>query len=141
MLKPSPHEIVRKNHISSSKWHTYHNFDNQNTDVSLLVTENKYRSQHLTAHEDGALIALDEVHHGKIRFSNDCFRYEGTIAVAQWIFLNELQKARSLYLDAYRGRYGEKSPRIETKFWDDVNWLDQETEKLILETIKLKEDG
>ena len=63
------------------------------------------------------------------------------MAMAQWMFLNELEKARSLYLDAYRERYGEKSPKIETEFWDDVNWLDQETDKLILETIHLKKNS
>ncbi len=61
--------------------------------------------------------------------------------MAQWIFLTELEKARSLYLEAYLERYDEKSPKIETKFWDDVNWLDQETDKLILETIDLKKNS
>lgn len=60
--------------------------------------------------------------------------------MAQWIFLNELQKARSLYLDAYLDRYGQKSPKIEPKYWDDLNWLDQETDRLILETIDSKDN-
>ena len=60
--------------------------------------------------------------------------------MAQWIFLNELEQARSLYLDAYRGKHGFVSPMIERHYWDDMNWLEQETERLILETIKMKEN-
>ena len=56
--------------------------------------------------------------------------------MAQWIFLNELEQARSLYLDAYRGKHGFVSPMIERHYWDDMNWLEQETERLILETIQ-----
>ena len=60
--------------------------------------------------------------------------------MAQWIFLNELEQARSLYLDAYHGKHGSVSPMIERHYWDDMNWLEQETERLILETIKMKEN-
>ena len=59
--------------------------------------------------------------------------------MAQWMFLDELEKARSLYLDAYRERYGSTSPKIEPLLWDNLSWLDQEIEKLVLETIKVKE--
>ena len=60
--------------------------------------------------------------------------------MAQWMFLSELQRARSLYLDAYLDRYGQKSPKVEPKYWDDLKWLDQELERFVLETIKLKQN-
>ena len=60
--------------------------------------------------------------------------------MAQWIFLTELEKARSLYLDAYFARYGHQSPKIGPTRWNDLNWLDQETERLVLETIRHKKD-
>ena len=56
--------------------------------------------------------------------------------MAQWIFLNELEQARSLYLDAYRGKHGFVSPMIERHYWDDMNWLEQETERLVLNAMK-----
>ena len=52
--------------------------------------------------------------------------------MAQWIFLTELEKARSLYLDAYFARYGHQSPKIGPTRWNDLNWLDQEAERLVL---------
>lgn len=60
--------------------------------------------------------------------------------MAQWMFLSELEKARSLYLDAYFARYEHQSPKIGLKRWSDLNWLDQETERLVLETIRLKKN-
>ena len=58
--------------------------------------------------------------------------------MAQWMFLTELEKARSLYLDAHFVRYGEQSPKIGPRLWGDINWLDQETERLVLKTIRHK---
>ena len=58
--------------------------------------------------------------------------------MAQWMFLTELEKARSLYLDAHFARYGEQSPKIGPTQWGDINWLDQETERLVLKTIRHK---
>ena len=52
--------------------------------------------------------------------------------MAQWMFLNELEKARSLFLDAYFARYENQSPKVGPTQWDDVNWLDHETERLVL---------
>jgi len=60
--------------------------------------------------------------------------------MAQWMFLNELEKARSLYLDAHFVRYGEQSPKIGPRLWGDINWLDQETERLVLGTIRHREN-
>ena len=51
--------------------------------------------------------------------------------MAQWIFLNELEKARSLYLDAYSEKNGCKAPKIEAELWDDLQWLDRETVCLV----------
>jgi hypothetical protein len=56
--------------------------------------------------------------------------------MAQWMFLSELEKARSLYLDAYFARYGHQSPKTGPTRWIDLNWLDQETERLVLGTIR-----
>jgi len=56
--------------------------------------------------------------------------------MAQWMFLTELEKARSLYLDAHFERYSAQSPTINPIRWSDINWLDQETERLVLETIR-----
>ena len=58
--------------------------------------------------------------------------------MAQWMFLTELEKARSLYLDAHFVRYGERPPKIGPRQWDDINWLDQETERFVLGTIRHK---
>ena len=58
--------------------------------------------------------------------------------MAQWIFLSEIDKARHLYLDAYKQLHGEASPVIEAKYWNDIDWLDRETERLVLETIRHK---
>ena len=60
--------------------------------------------------------------------------------MAQWMFLNELEKARSLFLDAYFARYENQSPKVGPTQWDDVNWLDHETERLVLETIRRREN-
>jgi len=60
--------------------------------------------------------------------------------MAQWMFLTELEKARSLYLDAHFVRYGEQSPKIGPRLWGDINWLDQETERLVLGTIRHKKN-
>ena len=59
--------------------------------------------------------------------------------MAQWIFLNELEQARSLYLDAYRQSNGSESLMIQPSNWDELSWLELETEKLILSSIKIKE--
>lgn len=53
--------------------------------------------------------------------------------MAQWIFLCELEKARHLYLDAYKESNGEASPVIERKYWDDIRWLDTKANELILQ--------
>ena len=55
--------------------------------------------------------------------------------MAQWIFLSELDKARHLYLDAYEQLHGEVSPIIEGKYWDDINWLENETDVLVLKWV------
>lgn len=55
--------------------------------------------------------------------------------MAQWEFLNEIQKARSLYLDAYRRLYEAESPEVACEKWDDIAWLDSEAEKLVVEWV------
>jgi hypothetical protein len=55
--------------------------------------------------------------------------------MAQWEFLNELQKARSLYLDAYRQLHSSESPEVPSEQWDDIAWLDAETEKLVIQWV------
>ena len=61
--------------------------------------------------------------------------------MTQWIFLNEIEQARSLYLDAYRQVQGSASPMIGPSKWDDVRWLEEETEKLILNSITINEQS
>ena len=56
--------------------------------------------------------------------------------MAQWIFLSELDQARHLYLDAYKQLHGEASPVIEGQYWDDVDWLETETDELVIEWAK-----
>lgn len=56
--------------------------------------------------------------------------------MAQWIFLSELDQARRLYLDAYKQLHGEASPVITGKYWDDVDWLETETDELVIEWAK-----
>ena len=53
--------------------------------------------------------------------------------MAQWIFLSEIDKARHLYLDAYKHLHGEASPVIEGKNWNDIAWLESEADRLIIE--------
>jgi len=53
--------------------------------------------------------------------------------MAQWEFLSDLQKAQSLYLDAYRQLYSIESPEVPSERWSDIAWLDAETEKLVIE--------
>ena len=55
--------------------------------------------------------------------------------MAQWGFLSELQKARSLYLDAYRQLHSTESPEVPREQWDDIAWLDAETEKLVIQWV------
>lgn len=55
--------------------------------------------------------------------------------MAQWEFLSELQKARSLYLEAYRKLHETQSPDVPSEKWDDIAWLDAETEKLVVEWV------
>ena len=55
--------------------------------------------------------------------------------MAQWEFLNELQQARSLYLDAYRQLHEAESPEVASEKWDDIAWLDAETENLVVEWV------
>lgn len=55
--------------------------------------------------------------------------------MAQWEFLPDLQKARSLYLDAYRQLYTTESPEVPLEQWDDIAWLDTETERLVIEWV------
>ena len=57
------------------------------------------------------------------------------LTMAHWEFLNELQKARSLYLDAYRQLREAESPEVPIEKWDDIAWLDAETEKLVGEWV------
>jgi hypothetical protein len=52
--------------------------------------------------------------------------------MAQWEFLSELQKAQSLYLDAYRRMYQTGSSEVASELWNDLGWLDAETEKLVI---------
>ena len=56
--------------------------------------------------------------------------------MAQWIFLNELDQARHLYLDAYKQLHGEASPLIEDRHWDDLDWLETETDELVTKWAK-----
>ena len=62
------------------------------------------------------------------------------MSMAQWIFLSELDKARHLYLDAYKQLHGEVSPLIESKYWDDLAWLETETDQLVSEWAKTGQD-
>ena len=55
--------------------------------------------------------------------------------MAQWTFLSELDKARHLYLDAYKQLHGEASPVIPANQWHDISWLEAETDHLIIEWI------
>ena len=50
-------------------------------------------------------------------------------------FVSELQKARSLYVDAYRQLHSTESPEVPSEQWDDIAWLDAETEKLVVEWV------
>lgn len=61
--------------------------------------------------------------------------------MTQWIFLSELDKARHLYLDAYKQLYGEEPPLIESKYWDDLAWLEMETDELVNEWAKTGQDS
>jgi len=61
--------------------------------------------------------------------------------MAQWIFLSELDKARHLYLDAYKQLHGEASPVIEAKYWNDIDWLEKEADKLIHKWAKRSPDS
>ena len=55
--------------------------------------------------------------------------------MAQWIFLTQLQKARAIYLDAYRQLYSADPSEIPIARWKDIAWLDAETEKLVDELV------
>ena len=55
--------------------------------------------------------------------------------MAQWEFLSDLQKAQSLYLDAYRQLHSVESPEVSSERWSDIPWLDAETEKLVIEWV------
>ena len=55
--------------------------------------------------------------------------------MAQWEFLSDLQKAQSLYLDAYRRLHSTESPELPSERWNDIAWLDAETEKLVIEWV------
>jgi len=61
--------------------------------------------------------------------------------VAQWIFLSELDKARHLYLDAYKQLHGKASPLIESMYWDDLHWLETETDEMVYEWAKTSSDS
>lgn len=50
-------------------------------------------------------------------------------------FVSELQKARSLYVDAYRQLHSTESPEVPSEQWDEIAWLDAETEKLVVEWV------
>ena len=63
------------------------------------------------------------------------------MSMAQWIFLSELDKARHLYLDAYKQLHGEASPEIGSKCWDDIDWLETETDRLVNEWVKTGQDS
>lgn len=56
--------------------------------------------------------------------------------MAQWIFLSKLDQARHLYLDAYKQLHGGVSPLIESKYWDDLDWLETETDEMVDEWTK-----
>ena len=60
------------------------------------------------------------------------------MSMAQWIFLSVLDQARHLYLDAYKHLHGEASPVIEDKYWNDVDWLETRTDRLVSEWAKAK---
>lgn len=55
--------------------------------------------------------------------------------MAQWEFLSDLQKAQSLYLDAYSQLHSTESPDVPNEQWNDIAWLDAETEKLVIEWV------
>ena len=55
--------------------------------------------------------------------------------MAQWEFLSDLQKAQSLYLDAHRQFHSIESPEIPSEPWNDIAWLDAETEKLVVKWV------
>jgi|OM-RGC.v1.035154031 hypothetical protein len=57
------------------------------------------------------------------------------MSMAQWIFLSELDQARHLYLDAYKQMYGVDSPVIDSRCWDDIDWLATKTDELILQWV------
>ena len=52
--------------------------------------------------------------------------------MAQWEFLSDLHKAQSLYLDAYRQLHSIESPEVPSEQWNNIAWLDAETEKLVV---------
>lgn len=56
--------------------------------------------------------------------------------MVQWIFQSELDRARHLYLDAYMQVHGVILPRIPSKQWGDLLWLEAETDELIVEWAK-----
>ena len=58
------------------------------------------------------------------------------MSMAQWIFLSELDQARHLYLDAYMQLHGEVSPLRKSKYWDDLDWLETETDEMVDEWTK-----
>ena len=58
------------------------------------------------------------------------------MSMAQWIFLSELDQARHLYLDAYKQLHGGASPLIARKYWDDLDWLETETDEMVDEWTK-----
>jgi len=53
--------------------------------------------------------------------------------MAQWEFFAEIQRAQSLYLDAYRHLHSTDSPEVLNERWNKIAWLDAETEKLVIE--------
>ena len=55
--------------------------------------------------------------------------------MAQWIFLTELQKARALYVDSYKQSQRCNPPIVPPDQWDDMSWLEAETDRLIIEWI------
>ena len=55
------------------------------------------------------------------------------MSMAQWIFLSEIDKARHLYLDAYKQVYGTGSPIVPKEQWNDCSWLESEADRLIIE--------
>ena len=58
--------------------------------------------------------------------------------MAQWIFLSELDRARHLYLDAYKQLHSEASAVIEDKYWNDLDWLEKETDELVTKWAKTR---